>query len=130
MDAPFGGFAACGSSFCVGVPLSLPCITLIASAGLNRYASARATVSVIWRSGLMSSITQNPRPCVADDQIVAVDLEVAHRRHRQVQLQRLPVVAVVERHERRALGAGEQQPAPHRIFLDDVHVAAAPAGRA
>ena len=93
----------------VGVPLSPPWMTLIASAGLNRYASALAHSSR--RSGaaaLMSSITQKPRPCVRDDEIVAVDFEVAHRRHRQVELQRLPVVAVVERDERAALGAGER----------------------
>ena len=77
----------------------------------------------------MSSITQKPRPCVRDDEIVAVDLEVAHRRHRQVELQRLPVVAVVERDERAALGAGEQQAVALRIFLHDVHVDAARADR-
>ena len=70
----------------------------------------------------MSSITQKPRPCVADDEIVLVDLEVAHRRDRQVELQRLPGVAVVERHERAALGAGEQQALPLGIFLHDVDV--------
>ena len=113
--APFGGFGACGSSFCSGVPLSPPCGDVDRVGRLEEVRVRRAAPSSsIWRSGLMSSITQKPRPCVATIEIVAVDLEVAHRRHRQIELQRLPVVAVVERDERAALGAGEQQPAAHR----------------
>ena len=57
-----------------------------------------------------------------DNEIVAVELEVAHRRHRHVEPERLPVVAVVKRDVDAALGSCNQQPASHRIFLDDVHV--------
>ena len=46
--------------------------------------------------------------------------EIADRRARQVQRQRPPVVAVVERHVDLALGAGEQQPARLRILAHDV----------
>ncbi|PYR74732.1 MAG: hypothetical protein DMF86_17720, partial [Acidobacteria bacterium] len=58
-----------------------------------------------------------------EDEIVAVDLQVAHRRDRQIELKRLPGVAVVERHEDGAFGAGEEQPGPLRILLDRVDVA-------
>src|SRR6185312_13539272 len=58
----------------------------------------------------------------ADDEIVAIDLEIAHRSDGQVELDRLPVVAVVERHERAALGAGEEQALAHVVFFDRVDV--------
>src|SRR5262245_39165575 len=48
--------------------------------------------------------------------------EVAHRRHRQIELQRLPRVAVLERDERAALRAGEEQSLALRVFFYDVHV--------
>jgi hypothetical protein len=66
----------------------------------------------------------------ADDQIVLMNREVAHRRHRQIELKRLPCSAVVERHEDTTLRAGEEQPLSLRIFLDDVDVhAGGQAGR-
>ena len=57
-----------------------------------------------------------------DDEIIAVDLEVAHRRDGEVELQRLPIVTVIQRHERSALGAGEEETATNRILLHGVHV--------
>ena len=49
-----------------------------------------------------------------------MDHQVAHRRRRQVEAQRLPVRAVVEGDVHAALGTGEQQPAAHGIFPDDI----------
>ena len=55
-----------------------------------------------------------------DHQFVAVDRDVAHRGRGQAALQRLPVAAVVERDVKAALGPGEQQARPDRIFADDI----------
>ncbi len=57
-----------------------------------------------------------------DDQVVVVELEVAHRRRRQVELECLPVVAIVERDEDSALRARDEQTLPHRVLLDRVHI--------
>ena len=57
----------------------------------------------------------------ADDQIVFVNPQIAHRGVRQIQLQRLPVIAVIERHPYGVLRACEQQPFAHRIFTHRVH---------
>ena len=63
-----------------GVPLSPPCMQLIASAGLKRYASAASTVVVDLAQ--RADVVDHPEAAAVrrDDQIVAVDLEVAHRR--------------------------------------------------
>jgi hypothetical protein len=47
-----------------------------------------------------------------DDEIVFIELEIAHRRHRQVELEPLPAVAVVERYEGTALRSRDEQSAP------------------
>ena len=49
------------------------------------------------RSGVMSSRIQNAAAVRADHEVVVLDHEVADRRRRHVQPQRLPVLAVVER---------------------------------
>ena len=68
-------------------------------------------------------------PVGGDDEVVAVDLEVAHGDARQVELQRLPVVAVVERDVHAELGGGVQQAPPRRVLADRVdEVAVADAG--
>ena len=56
------------------------------------------------------------------DQIVFMNRQIAHRGRRQVELQRPPVISVVERNEDGALSAGEQQPASLRVFFDGLHV--------
>jgi len=43
-----------------------------------------------------------------DDQIVSMHRQITHRGRRQIQSERLPVIAVVERDKHRAFGAGEQ----------------------
>ena len=76
---------------------------------LEQMASAPATVGASsCRSAPMSSRTQKPRPCVATIRSSSLIAEIPHRNRRQVQLQRLPGVAVVERHEDAALGAAER----------------------
>jgi len=78
-------------------------------------------------SALMSSITQNPRPCVATMRSCRTPRKSRTDVTGRIALEGLPVVALVERHERPALGAGEQQPPAQQVFLD--HVEYTPAGR-
>ena len=58
------------------------------------------------------------------NEIVAVNAQVAHARPRQVQLQRLPPRAGVERDVHADLGARVQQPAPNGILADAARVRA------
>ncbi len=51
-----------------------------------------------------------------DHQIVLMHHQVAHRRHRQTQLQRLPVVPVIKRNVNPFFSARIQQPFSNRIF--------------
>ena len=63
-------------------------------------------------------------PVGRDDEIVEVLLhrDPVHRRARHVGLQRLPAVAIVERHVDRVLGAEVEQAAAHGVFPDAVRV--------
>ena len=61
-----------------------------------------------------------------DREIVVFNNQVAHGSGRHVQPQRLPVVAVVKGDINGALGAGEEQTAPLRIFAHHVDVFARP----
>ena len=58
----------------------------------------------------------------ADDEIVVVDLEVAHRRDRQVELERLPRVAIVQGDEGTTFRPAHEKSASVRVFLHRVHV--------
>ena len=73
-------------------------------------------------------VVEDPeRPALRrDDQILVVDLDVGDRHVRQVQLERLPVRAVVERDEHPELGAGVEQPFAIGILAHD---ARRPVGR-
>ena len=64
MIAPSGGFWPVGSSFGHGMSEFVFHRTRHAVVGLKSIVSARRRPS-IWRSGVMSSRIQNPRPCVA-----------------------------------------------------------------
>ena len=66
-------------------------------AGANSVARARRRARRICRSGVMSSRIQNDAPVRADGDVVVLDHEIANRRRRHVEPQRLPMVAVVER---------------------------------
>ena len=56
----------------------------------------------------------------AGDEVVVFHDQIADGRGRHVQPQRLPVVAVIERHVDFPLRAGEEQPLALRIFADDI----------
>ena len=62
-----------------------------------------------------------PRPCVAAIEIVVFDHQIADRGRGHVQPQRLPVVAIVERHVDVAFSAGKEQSLASRILAHDVH---------
>src|SRR5881392_695724 len=47
-----------------------------------------------------------------DNEIVSVNLDVAHRRRGDVELERLPVLTVIERSEHAAFGSREKQSSP------------------
>ena len=65
----------------------------------------------------------------ADDEVVVLDLDAVHRRDRQLQLQRLPGAAIVERDVDAGLGAEEQQPLALRVFANGARRSRRPAGR-
>ncbi len=65
MMAPSGGLAPVGSSLGHGMSVLVFQRTRHAVVGLKRIASAEAEAASIWRSGVMSSRIQKPRPCVA-----------------------------------------------------------------
>ena len=50
------------------------------------------------------------------DQIVVMNPEVAHRSVRQIELEGLPVVAIVKRDPHAGFGAGEQQTFANGVF--------------
>ena len=64
MMAPSGGFGAAGSSGGSGVSVFVFQRTRHAVCGLNSTTSCGAVDASIWRSGVMSSRIQIPRPCV------------------------------------------------------------------
>ena len=55
----------------------------------------------------------------ADDEVVVFDDQIADRRGRHVQPQRLPVVAIVERDVDLRFRSGEEQPLALRILAHD-----------
>ena len=70
-----------------------------------------------------------PAPVGGDDEVVPVDLDVAHGDPRQVELQGLPALAVVERDVHAELGGGVEQAPPLGVLADRVdEVAVADAG--
>ena len=66
------------------------------------------------------NIIKNPeRPAVrGQNKLVVFHHQVVNRRSRQVELQRAPVCAVIERNEHTSLGAGIKQPAFLGVFAD------------
>src|SRR6266498_994934 len=68
-------------------------------------------------------VVQDPdRPAVRPDhEIALVDVQIAHRAGGEIEPQRLPMVAVVERNVNAAFGTREQQAATLGVFPYDVH---------
>src|SRR5262249_39151554 len=71
-----------------------------------------------------ADIVEDPETATVSryDQVVIVNCQVAHRAGREVQLQRLPLLAIVERYKHSKLRSGEQQPSPSRVFLDRLEI--------
>ena len=117
MIAPGGGFSPAGTSGGHGVGSLVPKRTRTAVAGLNRYAAGAAFASAC-RLPERRDVVEDPEAAAvrAGDQIgaeagaVVLHLDVAHRDRRHVEPQRLPVVAVVERHPHLRVGRGVEQP--------------------
>ena len=67
-------------------------------------------------------VIENPERAAmgGDDEIVVVNPEIAHGSVRQIQLQRLPVIAIVKRNPDGIFRAGKQQAFAHRIFAHRV----------
>ena len=65
MIAPSGGFMPVGSSTGQGMSVLVFHGTRQAVVGLKRIAACPSDAASIWRSGVMSSRIQNPRPWVA-----------------------------------------------------------------
>ena len=65
MIAPSGGFSPVGSSTGHGMSVLVFQRTRQATVGLKSTTSSLSVAAPIWRSGVMSSSIQNPRPCVA-----------------------------------------------------------------
>ena len=65
-----------------------------------------------------AEIVENPErtPVGRHHQIVALHHQIVYRRHRQIELKRLPLPSPVIRNEHAVLRAREQQILPHRIF--------------
>src|SRR5205807_7798399 len=58
----------------------------------------------------------------ADDQIIFVNDEITHGHWRQIELQRLPMVSIIEGNEDAKLRACEEQSASLGVFLHGLHV--------
>ena len=67
-----------------------------------------------------SDVVENPERASVrgNDQIFAVNREIANRCDRKIQLQRLPVVAVIEGNVNSELGSGKEQPLLLSIFAN------------
>ena len=77
-----------------------------------------------WRGGFAqgSDVVEDPERASMGryDQIILMNPQIAHGSVRQVELQRLPVLAVIEGHPHRILRAREQQALAHGIFADRI----------
>src|SRR6266404_857896 len=71
-----------------------------------------------------SDIVENPETAsmCCNDQVVTVNCKVAHRNCRQVELKRLPVVAIIKRDKNSKLSARKQEPASLWIYFDRLHI--------
>ena len=70
-----------------------------------------------------SNVVEDPEraPVRGDHQIIAVNRHILHRRYRQIQLQRPPIVSVIVRDVNAELGPGKEHPFLLRIFTHRSH---------
>ena len=118
MIAPSGGFSPYGSSGGSGVSGYVERRKRYAAAGLNSRWLVSALFAVICRSveirresRTIDRAWRGRRPRKS---------EIPHRGRGQVELQRRPVIAVVERDPHTRLGAGKEQPFANGIFAHRV----------
>ena len=80
-------------------------------------------LDLVARLAHRAEVVEDPEgaPLGRNHQVVALDLQVGDRRDRQVELERLPVGAVVERDVEAELGAGVEQPLARRVLAHDAH---------
>src|SRR2546426_9183163 len=111
MIAPSGGFGAWGTSRGNGVLYITFRRTRTASLGLKRWPPPRFGRHGRAELPQHRKVVEHPDAAAIgpDDQIVVMDGDVVVLRDGQVQHQRLPVIAIIERDVHRALRAGEQQ---------------------
>ena len=119
MIAPSGGFGAVGSSGGSGVSVFVFQRTRHAVCGLNSTTSCCAVAGVDLPQ--RRDVVENPDAAAvrADHEVVVLDHQIADRRRRHVQPQRLPVIAIVERDVDLRFGAGEEQSLALRILAHD-----------
>src|SRR5215831_3846850 len=69
-------------------------------------------------------VVQNPETATVgpDAEIVTLDNQIANGSGAHVQPERLPMVAIIERHIDSALSAGEEQSFAFRVFADSIGV--------
>src|SRR5581483_5214639 len=67
-------------------------------------------------------VVENPEAAAVsrDDDVIAMDDEIANRRGRHVLAERHPMLSIVARHPDLGLAAGEEESFRLRIFADDV----------
>jgi hypothetical protein len=106
MTAPGGGLAAVGAPFGSGVPVK----PADGDGGSEEPRGCGRDVRP--RLPERRHVVQDPERAAvgADDHVVAVDVDVAYRGDRKVELERLPVVAIVEGSARTLLGDGLDLP--------------------
>ena len=89
-------------------------------AGAGRYSQTASCFFGLRRLAQWRDVIENPEGAAvrSDDQIVAVNRKIADGSRRQIELQRLPVVAVIERHVDPEFCSGKQQIFFLRIFAN------------
>src|SRR5258708_15273434 len=73
-----------------------------------------------------SNVVEDPeRPAMrGDDQVFVFHHQIMYRRYRQIELQRLPVIAIVERKVNTQLRPGKKQSFPHSVFANRADISA------
>jgi len=121
MTAPSGGFFPAGVSGGRGVSGLLFQRQRKASCGWNKN-DAGGFCNLFVQLPKRSDVIQDPERAAVrgDNQVVAVNGQIAHRGVRQIQLQQLPGVAIVKGNIDRSLGTREEQALACGIFAHSI----------